>query len=425
MIQLNYAGLLTSGNVRALLRVLREGESSQAETAYRLRYHPTIFPCFFDGDVHPRIFELLPDGSGRKSSAAGAYQFTATTWDDINEEYGLPDDMSAYSQDCHAVALIHKLGALDLIIDGRWERAVVLCSQRWASLPNSPLQDGGRKMSWDLVRKVYEQYGGSGPTTTPSVPYGDEQPPAPIEERSINSEVQSMGPALLIPLLTSLAEVFSPLLRGKLTQALDKQVKDPAMSQQMAGQIMDIVKQAAAQSGMVPASPTAYTSAPASTPSTPVYTPPSTVDPVVAVGIVKGSPTLTQQVEQQLSDYFDRMAPIIDRMEKLEQSAWAASEESMDRASARAKNETFDTGPVLLFAAVIGVGLVTLFVGAAIAVQLWQGKPVGTEVWAALTGLIGWITAKAGTIYDYRFGSSRNSQTKDFAIAELSMRKPS
>ena len=45
---------------------------------------------------------------------------------------------------------------------------------------------------------------------------------------------------------------------------------------------------------------------------------------------------------------------------------------------------------------------------------------VGTEMWAALTGLIGWITAKAGSIYDYRFGSSRQSAAKDVIIGTLS-----
>jgi hypothetical protein len=276
-------------------------------------------------------------------------------------------------------------------------------------------------MSWDRVRKVYEQYGGAGSTSAPSVPYGDEQPPAPIEERSVNSEVQPMGPALLIPLLTSLAEVFSPLLRGKLTQALDKQVKDPAMSQQMAGQIMDIVKQAASQSGMIPQQPPAA-GVPPTTPTTPVYTPPSTIDPVVAVGVVKSSPMLIQQVEQQLGDYFDRMAPVFDRIEKMEQGAWAASEDSMDRAAARAKGEA-DMGTPLLY---ISAGLVGLLVVFACAIAGWQvvkdGTP-STEVWAQIAGLIGFGTGVWVTIVSYRFGTSRGSSAKDVVIAEMAARR--
>jgi muramidase (phage lysozyme) len=422
VISLNYAFLLPSDNLRALLRVIRDGESSQLDTAYYLRYHPTIFPYYFEGTKHPRALEPLKDGSGRQSSAAGAYQFTMTTWDEINEEYGLEDDMSPYSQDCHAVALIHKIGALDLIIDGHWERAVVLCAKRWASLPDSPLADGGHKMSWDRVRRVYEKYGGMGPgyvvsSTKPQGPYGDEQPPAPIEERSTNTEVQSMGPALLIPLIASLAEVFSPLLRGKLSGALDKQVKDPAMSQQMAGQIMDIVKQAVAQSGVVP------TPVDPAAPSIPVTQPASTIDPVIAVGAVKASPLLQQQVEQQLNDYFDRMAPVLDRMEKLEQASWAASEDSMDRAAARARSEPDTIGqPIMAISAAL-VALLVVFACGIAAWQVYQNGSPTTEVWAQIAGLIGFGTGVWVTIVSYRYGSSRTSQTKDFAIAELSTRR--
>lgn len=433
---LNFAFLLTSGNVRALLRVIREGESSQNETAYRLRYHPTIYPCYFDGDVHPRIKEPLKDGSGRFSTAAGAYQFTASTWDDVNAQYGLADDMSPYSQDCHAIALIHMVGALDLIIDGLWQRAVVLCSQRWASLPGSTLEDGGTKMSWDRVRRVYEQYGGFGPSpatsdSAPRGPYGDEQEPAPIEDRSINlnEEAQTnMGPALFIPLLTSLAEVFSPLLRSKLTQALDKQVKDPAMSQQMATQIMDIVKQAASQSGLVPQSTPAPTPTPAAAAPPPeaplVYVPGvrNDIDPVVAVGLVKSSPLLAQQVEQSLIQYLEQLAPVFDRVEKLEQMAWKASEDSMNAASARAVSEQ-DGGQdkLLTWAILIIAGTVLLALAISLGLLIYYDRPYG-EILALFAAGVGSVWAKFGTRYDYRYGSSRGSQAKDVVINQLTKR---
>ena len=76
-------------NVQAFLRVIRQGESSQADDAYRLRYHPTRRTYFDDLSTHPRIFEVTPDG--RRSSAAGAYQITATTWSDIAPQLGLVD----------------------------------------------------------------------------------------------------------------------------------------------------------------------------------------------------------------------------------------------------------------------------------------------------------------------------------------------
>jgi len=60
---------------RAFLNSIAGGESNGA---YNVRYSPRG-PVTFDGDEHPRIFEPGPHGP---SSAAGRYQFTASTWDD-------------------------------------------------------------------------------------------------------------------------------------------------------------------------------------------------------------------------------------------------------------------------------------------------------------------------------------------------------
>lgn len=95
----------------------------------------------------------------------------------------------------------------------------------------------------------------------------------------------------------------------------------------------------------------------------------------------------------------------------------------MDAAADRAKTDTIDMAWPLMVGALGGVGALTVFVGAIIIMQMAKDGMVGTEMWAALTGLIGWVTAKAGTIYDYRFGSSRQSGAKAVLIGELSKRK--
>ncbi len=96
---------LKDARVRAFLRVIREGESGQTASAYRMRYGGAgSAPKYFDDlSQHPKIFEQTPDGL--RSSAAGAYQATWTSWVETASLWGLPD-FSEQSQDEFAVARI-------------------------------------------------------------------------------------------------------------------------------------------------------------------------------------------------------------------------------------------------------------------------------------------------------------------------------
>jgi len=160
-----------------------------------------------------------------------------------------------------------------------------------------------------------------------------------------------MGPlAFILPLLQSLFNVFEPLAKAKLTETMNKQVKDPIMSQQMATELMAIVKQAA---GM--------TAPPPHTPTTPV-------DPAVqqaeqiaqaaqAVAKVKADAALLESVEHNMLDYLDRIAPVMDRISALEQQSWKASEDSMDRAAARSASGNDDWMAKSLVMGVLGTAI--------------------------------------------------------------------
>lgn len=448
----DFSSLLASANVKAAMRVVREGESNQVdedahlgtpESAYRCMWHPTRRK-YWAGPLkgpHPREFEDIPatPDPDDRSSAFGAFQFTWTRWQALNRKYtSLRDDISPFSQDLHFVASLHDLGALDDVLDGRFDKFVRKCGREWASLPHSSLNDGGSKMLYARARAVWDRWGGNIPTTVATTAGPRSGEPAPIEERSIpareedvarieaetrapaapavppvdEQESPAMSPALfLMPLLQSLFEAFSPLLRAKVTKALDKQTGDPAVSAQVADRVLDIVKGVAGQSasaaGVEPRAAQA-----------------AATDPLVAVATVKTDPKLLAAVEAQVSDYLEQIAPMLDRLAAEDARTWAAEESSRNAAAERARGEAFDPAAVLTYSGLAGVGAITLFVCVAITVQLARGQPVGTEMWAALTGLIGWITAKAGTIYDYRFGTSRTAAAKDVVIAELTQRRP-
>ena len=72
------------------------------------------------------------------STAAGGYQFTRPTWNEIRDYGGshLPD-FTPESQDVAAIRLISKIGALALIDSGNIEAAIPILGKRWESIPGA------------------------------------------------------------------------------------------------------------------------------------------------------------------------------------------------------------------------------------------------------------------------------------------------
>lgn len=384
-------------NVQAFLHVIRFGESDNTDRAYyRVNGQPDITSLA----VHP--YHGIPTTQG--SRAAGAYQFLGTTWARLADAY--PKDcsnFSVYAQDFGAVALIAGRGALDDVLSGDVVTAVRKLREEWTSLPGAAENSG--RFSMEQAIAVFYQYRG----------VVAEQPAAPIEDRSVPAQVEEeekpMAPLMfIVPLLQSLATVFSPLLQQKLTKALDKQTGDKAMSEQMAMQLMAMVQQIATQGGSALA-PTAAT------------------DPVTAVAVVKGDPVLVQKAETQIADYLDKLAPVLDRLERADAQSWAASEDSMDRAHARASSspaEDWMAKTLVLGILVVSGFLIALVAGVAITqIALLQTRTPTTEVWAALTGIVGTTLGILGTVYAFRFGTSRSSTAKDVVIAEMSAKRRS
>lgn len=147
--------MLNDGNVRAFLRVIRTGEGTADADGYRRMFGGELFSGFAD---HPRrkITRKL-GGRNITSTAAGAYQFLSSTWDETRARMGLTDFAPA-SQDLAALGRIAARGALNDVLAGRFASAVRKCAYEWASLPGSPY--GQPVMTAARASAVYAAAGG-------------------------------------------------------------------------------------------------------------------------------------------------------------------------------------------------------------------------------------------------------------------------
>ena len=84
------------------------------------------------------------------------------------------------------------------------------------------------------------------------------------------------------------------------------------------------------------------------------------------------------------------------------------------------RREEYDPSKLLTRAAIFLVAALIFFVGLMICFQIYKTGEANTESWAALTGLIGWVTGTVSMIYNARYGTSKAGETKDAVIAQQS-----
>lgn len=147
---------LQEPNVKAFLALIRYGESNNSGDAYSMLYGGGHFASY---DDHPKRFFTVADG--RRTSAAGAYQITWTTWQWVSTLGNLPD-FSPKSQDLAALLLIKRRGALADVVAGNFERAIAKCRNEWTSLPGA--MEGRYTMA--KAKQVLAQYGATFGDTT-------------------------------------------------------------------------------------------------------------------------------------------------------------------------------------------------------------------------------------------------------------------
>jgi muramidase (phage lysozyme) len=204
-------------NLRAFLAVIRACEGTVGDEGYRALFgwrpgNGKVFDSFAD---HPR--KRIPYGD-TYTTAAGAYQMLASTYDDAKAHTGVAD-FSPESQDRCAVYLIQRRGALDDVNAGRLRAAISKTNREWASLPGSPY--GQPVRSLDFCERTFATHGGTqidGNTTYKPEPTSVPLTVQPVPIGTPPKEPR-MGAALLAGLLPSILSLFSGRAQAAISKA--------------------------------------------------------------------------------------------------------------------------------------------------------------------------------------------------------------
>lgn len=154
--------------VNAFLYVLRSCEHIFPDNVVNGAAYNTFFggSTFNDMSNHPvntgeksgiRLPRQMCINAGIKdgvcvSTAAGAYQFTVGTWNNIRARAPRLPDFSPASQDAAAVRLLQEIGAYPKIVAGDFAGAVQVAGKRWASLPGAIGKQGQKSNAFVLAR---------------------------------------------------------------------------------------------------------------------------------------------------------------------------------------------------------------------------------------------------------------------------------
>lgn len=140
-------------NLQAFLKVIRFAEGTAGPNGYRTLFGGGLFNSYHD---HPRI---MVSAGGYNSTAAGAYQILASTWDDLKATYNDLTDFGPANQDKAAVYLIRQRGALADVKAGNFAAAIEKTNGVWASLPGSPYGQPVKTLA--ELQAIYNGAGGT------------------------------------------------------------------------------------------------------------------------------------------------------------------------------------------------------------------------------------------------------------------------
>lgn len=146
-----------NANVNAYLNMLMDAEGTS--------HHANPYAVAGGGKVmiqdlsqaggFPKWGFTQTDGKKNTSSAAGAFQFLNSTYDDLRRQGYEVNDFQPQTQRMAAIALLKQNGALPYIVNGDFDTAIRKSASTWASLPGSPYAQKTRDMKFvqDSLRK--------------------------------------------------------------------------------------------------------------------------------------------------------------------------------------------------------------------------------------------------------------------------------
>lgn len=206
----------------------------------------------------------------------------------------------------------------------------------------------------------------------------------PLAQSSTNQE-KPMLPLIQV-LAASLIEGFSPLIKEKVTAELNRHTDTPGVADKIYEGLVNSAKIVTKQE-----------------------------DPIQAVAMVKSDPSLNQKVEQQVEVKLQELLPLFDKMMEMEQKSWERVEASRSAAAARAaaepgcgrRQDQYLTKSVvrMMVGVLFGLGVLAIWLR-------YLGQDVGGIIGTLLT-LVGVVAMTFRTRYEYEYGSSDGSKSKD------------
>lgn len=148
-------GDIEQDNVAAFLWMIRVCEGTSGPDGYKTMFTGKKFDDFSKHPNEPISAGI--NGKGITSTAAGAYQFLTSTWNQCQRALSLPD-FSPKSQDQACVYLLKQQRALEAIKKGDFTTAIQRTNKIWASLPGSPYNQNPKPFNTALA--YYQQGGG-------------------------------------------------------------------------------------------------------------------------------------------------------------------------------------------------------------------------------------------------------------------------
>lgn len=159
-------------NAAAALMMVRVSEGTAKEGGYGALFGWPMAGRSFDPYTvqdHPKLFFSYTDKAGKtlKTSAAGAYQITWTTWIGYQVAFRVWASLNGYNvkgftpetQDAFALFLMDRRGALADFKAGRVDAGLAKARKEWASLPGAGYNQPERTR--DFVVAAYQAAGGS------------------------------------------------------------------------------------------------------------------------------------------------------------------------------------------------------------------------------------------------------------------------